>query len=248
MTINLAPADVRKEGPVYDLPILLAILSASGCGDSPRRRTTLYLSGNISLTGALRPVSGVLSMLLAARDAGLRRAYVPADNAAEAAYAEGIEVFPVPTLTTFLNHLYHGAVLSPCPPPAPPAAADDALDFCHVLGQQTVKRALEIAAAGGHNILLCGSPGSGKSMMAKRLGPFYPLDPDERLEVIRIWSALGQGEQAARMVGRPVRAAVARLRRRRLPVVPVVPAVCPARRHLARPQRCALPRRVPRIP
>lgn len=151
ITINLAPADVRKEGPVYDLPILLAILSASG-QIAPPPDDALFI-GELSLTGALRPVSGVLSMLLAARDAGLRRAYVPADNAAEAAYAEGIEVFPVPTLTTLLNHLYHGAVLSPCPPPAPPAAADDALDFCHVLGQQTVKRALEIAAAGGHNIL-----------------------------------------------------------------------------------------------
>lgn len=114
VTINLAPADVRKEGPVYDLPILLAVLTASG-QIAPPPDDALFI-GELSLTGALRPVSGVLSMVLAARDAGLRRAYVPEGNAAEAAYAEGIEVFPVPTLVTLLNHLYHGAVLSPCPP------------------------------------------------------------------------------------------------------------------------------------
>ena len=205
VTVNLAPADVRKEGPVYDLPILLSILAAAG-QIGPLPEDALFL-GEVSLTGALRPVAGALSMALAARDAGFRRVYLPAGNAEEAAYADGITVCPVPALGPLLAHLTHGQPLPPCPPPAPPAPAGEALDFCHVLGQQTVKRALEIAAAGGHNVLLSGSPGSGKSMMAGRFaGILPPLSADERLEVIRVWSAVGLGAEAARMAGRPVRA------------------------------------------
>lgn len=205
ITVNLAPADVRKEGPLYDLPILLSILASSGQIDCPPD-DALFL-GEVSLTGALRPVDGVLSMLLAARDAGLRRAYIPAGNAAEAAYAQGLTVYPVSSVAELTAHLTHGSPLPVCPPPEPAAPYDDSLDFGHVLGQQAVKRALEIAAAGGHNILLSGPPGSGKSMMAKRFaGILPPLAPDERLDVIRIWSAVGLGAEAARMGGRPVRA------------------------------------------
>ena len=172
VTVNLAPADVRKEGPVYDLPILLSILAAAGQIE-PLPEDALFL-GEVSLTGALRPVAGALSMALAARDAGFRRVYLPAGNADEAAYADGITVYPVPALGPLLAHLTHGQPLTPCPPPAPPAPADAALDFCHVLGQQAVKRALEIAAAGGHNVLLSGPPGSGKSMMAGRFAGILP--------------------------------------------------------------------------
>ena len=205
VTVNLAPADVRKEGPVYDLPILLSILAAAGQIE-PLPEDALFL-GEVSLTGALRPVAGALSMALAARDAGFRRVYLPAGNADEAAYADGITVYPVPALGPLLAHLTHGQPLTPCPPPAPPAPADAALDFCHVLGQQAVKRALEIAAAGGHNVLLSGPPGSGKSMMAGRFaGILPPLSAEERLEVVRVWSAVGRGAEAARMPGRPVRA------------------------------------------
>lgn len=204
VTVNLAPADTRKEGTVYDLPILLGLLAASGQIGEPPRDCVFF--GELSLTGALRPVAGALSMALAARDAGCRAVFLPEGNAAEAAYAEGITVYPAPDLPTLLDHLSGRRELPPCPPPPAPPAPDHTLDFAHVMGQQGVKRALEIAAAGGHNILLSGSPGSGKSMMARRLPSILPpLSSEERLEVIRVWSVLGQGAQAARMAGRPFR-------------------------------------------
>lgn len=205
VTINLAPGDVRKEGPVYDLPILLAVLTATGQIDAPPS-DAIFL-GEVSLTGALRPIRGALSMALAARDAGLHRVYLPVENAAEAVYAQGMEIYPVKSVPELLNHWRTGTPIPTyqqsrlCPP------EQDALDFCHVLGQQAVKRALEIAAAGGHNVLMSGSPGSGKSMMAKRFATILPPMTDaERLEVIRIWSAAGMGDQAAHTYGRPVRA------------------------------------------
>ena len=205
LVVNLAPADTRKEGSAYDLPILLAVLGATGQIDPPPADAVFL--GELSLTGALRPVPGVLSMLIAARAAGCRTAFVPMENAGEAAYAAGITVYPAATLPDVLNHLRGFAPLAPCPPPEAPAPPDDTLDFRHVLGQQTVKRALELAAAGGHNLLMSGSPGSGKSMMARRLPSILPpLTPEERLEVIRVWSAYGQGAEAARTAGRPFRA------------------------------------------
>lgn len=205
ITINLAPADVRKEGPVYDLPILLAILAASRQISTPPH-DAMFL-GEVSLTGALRPVRGVLSMVLAARDAGFQRVYVPAANAAEASFASGITICPVDSLPPLLEHLTHGTPLPACAIPAPNEKPQEIPDFCDVLGQQTVKRAFEIAAAGGHNILLSGSPGSGKSMMAKRFaGILPPLSEAEQLEVIRIWSAVGRGSEAAQLSGRPIRA------------------------------------------
>lgn len=205
LVINLAPADTRKEGSAYDLPILLAILSATGQIDA-LPADTVFL-GELSLTGALRPVNGVLSMLIAAQAAGCRAAFVPRANAGEAAYAEGLTVYPAETLSDVLDHLRGFRKLAPCPPPAPPAPEPDDLDFRHVLGQETVKRALEIAAAGGHNLLMSGSPGSGKSMMARRLPSILPpLSAAERLEVIRVWSSYGLGAEAARLAGRPFRA------------------------------------------
>lgn len=204
LTVNLAPADTRKEGPVYDLPILLAVLAASEQIALPPQDAAFF--GELSLSGAVRPITGALSMALAARKAGLRAVFLPADNAEEAAYADGITVYPVASLPDLLEHLAGRTPLQPCTPPALPDAPDDALDFAHVLGQQGVKRALEIAAAGGHNILLCGSPGSGKSMMARRFPTILPpLTREERLETIRIWSLLGLGAEAARMPGRPFR-------------------------------------------
>lgn len=205
ITINLAPADVRKEGSVYDLPILLAILAASG-QIKPLPKDAMFL-GEVSLTGALRPVRGALSMVLAARDAGFHKVYVPAANAAEASFASGITICPVEALAPLLAHLSVGAPLPTPQTSVPETVPQEIPDFCDVLGQQTVKRAFEIAAAGGHNILLSGSPGSGKSMMAKRfVGILPPLSETEQLEVIRIWSAVGQGSEAAQLTSRPIRA------------------------------------------
>ncbi|MCI7124781.1 MAG: YifB family Mg chelatase-like AAA ATPase [Agathobaculum sp.] len=205
LTVNLAPADTKKAGTAYDLPILLSILAAAGEINAPPQDAVFL--GELSLTGALRPVCGALSMALAARDAGFKTIYVPAQNAAEAAYADGMTILPVPDLGALVNHLHGRGALTPCPPPTPPAPRDETLDFCHVMGQHAVKRALEIAAAGGHNILLSGSPGSGKSMMAKRFSSILPpLSTDERLEVIRVWSAVGRGQQAVERAERPFRA------------------------------------------
>ena len=162
--------------------------------------------GELSLTGALRPVRGALSMVLAARDAGFERVYLPAANAAEAAFASDITICPVETLSSLLSHLSDNIPLPDCSIATPQSPPPEIPDFCDVLGQQTVKRAFEIAAAGGHNILLSGSPGSGKSMMAKRfVGILPPLSESEQLEVIRIWSAVGRGSEAAQLTTRPIR-------------------------------------------
>ena len=205
LTVNLAPADTKKAGTAYDLPILLSILAAAGEIDAPPDNALFF--GELSLTGELRPVCGALSMALAARDAGFKTVFVPAMNAAEASYASGVTVFPIRTLNELLGHLNGRKPLTPCAPPPRPEPQDDALDFAHVLGQHAVKRALEIAAAGGHNVLLSGPPGSGKSMAAKRFSTILPpLSDSERLEVIRVWSAIGRGQEAVERAERPFRA------------------------------------------
>ena len=138
---------------------------------------------------------------------GFKTVFVPAMNAAEASYASGVTVFPIRTLNELLGHLNGRKPLTPCAPPPRPELQDDALDFAHVLGQHAVKRALEIAAAGGHNVLLSGPPGSGKSMAAKRFSTILPpLSDSERLEVIRVWSAIGRGQEAVERAERPFRA------------------------------------------
>lgn len=205
LTVNLAPADTKKAGTAYDLPILLSILAAAGEIDAPPDNALFF--GELSLTGELRSVCGALSMALAARDAGFKTVFVPAMNAAEASYASGVTVFPIHTLNELLGHLNGRKPLTPCAPPPRPEPQDDALDFAHVLGQHAVKRALEIAAAGGHNVLLSGPPGSGKSMAAKRFSTILPpLSDSERLEVIRVWSAIGRGQEAVERAERPFRA------------------------------------------
>ena len=190
ITVNLAPAGTKKAGTVYDLPIFVGLLAADG--DLPTPPKDAAFIGELSLTGALRGVSGVLPMALAAREAGIRTLYVPADNAAEATLAEGLTVYGVPDVGALVAHLKNETPLSPAPVWVPEPEETGLPDLQDVMGQEHVKRALEIAAAGGHNLLLIGSPGAGKSMLAKRLPSILPeLSRPEALETSGIWSVAG---------------------------------------------------------
>lgn len=191
ITVNLAPADVRKEGSVYDLPLFLALLKASRQFDAPTDRSAFL--GELSLTGELRPVYGVLPMVIAARDKGYKHVYVPADNAAEGAVVDGIEVYAVDNVQTLLAHLRGEEHLSPAQPVRTESPASVPMpDFADVMGQTAARRAMEIAAAGAHNILLIGPPGSGKSMLANRLPSILPdMTREEALETTKIHSIAG---------------------------------------------------------
>ena len=190
ITVNLAPPGTKKAGTVYDLPIFVGLLAADG--DLPAPPKDAAFIGELSLTGALRGVSGVLPMALAAREAGIRTLYVPADNAAEATLAEGLTVYGVPDVGALVAHLKNETPLSPAPVWVPEPEETGLPDLQDVMGQEHVKRALEIAAAGGHNLLLIGSPGVGKSMLAKRLPSILPeLSRPEALETSGIWSVAG---------------------------------------------------------
>ncbi len=191
ITVNLAPADVKKVGTPYDLPMLVGILCAGG-----QMRLNLphcAFLGELSLSGQLRPTAGMLPMALAARRAGIRHLFVPADNASEATLAGGeMAVYPVTHVTQLARHLSGEAPIPPAPPWTSTVQPLEGPDFAQVKGQENVKRALEIAAAGGHNLLMTGSPGSGKSMLAQRLPSILPdLTESEALEATEIHSVMG---------------------------------------------------------
>ncbi len=196
-TINLAPGDLRKEGPFYDLPIALGILVATGQLKAPNLGDW-FIAGELSLSGATRPVRGALAMARLARKLGKRGLLLPAVSAEEAALVEGVEVYQVDSLDgavrflggeTPLTRISPGAARLRAVPPAP----ENAVDFSEIKGQQALRRAVEVAVAGSHNLLMIGPPGSGKSMVAKRIPAVMPAATlDEQLEILGIHSAAGR--------------------------------------------------------
>lgn len=205
ITVNLAPADTRKAGTTYDLPVLLGILASAGQIKQPPEDCAFI--GELSLAGALRPVRGALPMALAAARVGIRRLFVPAENASEAAFAEGLEVYGARDITQLLEYFRGQTELEQAEPPDIRARRAGGPDFAEVKGQANVKRALEVAAAGGHNILMVGPPGAGKSMLAKRITSILPdMSRAEMLQTTEIHSVAGLTSSARPVVDeRPFR-------------------------------------------
>lgn len=207
ITVNLAPADLPKQGPAFDLPMALGILLASGQVISDLNDALIL--GELSLDGSLRPTPGVLSMAILARERGLKRIFVPFSNAPEAAVIKEVESFPVDSLKNFYYHLAGEKFFKPHPPLDFSELlweSRDELDFADIQGQETARRVLEIAAAGGHNVAMKGPPGAGKTLMARTLPSILPhLTPEEALEVTQIYSVTGSLGGRSLITRRPFR-------------------------------------------
>ncbi len=208
VVVNLAPADQKKEGPAFDLPMAVGILCAAGQIRKECLEGAAFL-GELSLDGSVRPVRGALPLTISARRLGIAEIFLPAENAEEVRCVEGIRVYPVTSLRQTVEHLTEKALI----PPQEKVAYSQLLgerhfeaDFAFVKGQKSAKRALEIAAAGGHNVLMIGPPGSGKTLMARCIPTILPdMTFEEALEVTRIHSAAGLMDGGGLLVERPFR-------------------------------------------